>query len=64
MDALRGAIHEGQLLGVSEPEASVKAAHKKLEEYKSGGVVHQDGLKAVKARLLNLLKEFVKAGSS
>ena len=64
MDGLRGAIHEGQLMGVSESEDNVKASHKKLEEYKSGGVVHQDGLKAVKARLLNLLKEFVKTGSS
>ena len=61
MDALRGAVHTALFMDASTDVTKVKDHTKTLEQYKSEGLVHQDGLKAVKQRIHSLLKEFTKA---
>ena len=61
MDALRSAVHTALSMDATTDATTVKEHTKTLEQYKSEGLVHQDGLKAVKQRIQTLLKEFTKA---
>ena len=61
MDALRSAVHTALFMDASTDVTKVKDHTKTLEQYKSEGLVHRDGLGAVKQRIHSLLKEFTKA---
>ena len=61
MDALRSAVHTASSMDDTTDATQVKEHTKTLEQYKSEGLVHQDGLKAVKQRIQSLLREFTKA---
>ena len=61
MDAVRSAVHTALFMDATTDATKVKDHTKTLDQYKSEGLVHQDGLKAVKQRIHTLLKEFTKA---
>eukprot|EP00434_Breviolum_minutum_P034179 symbB.v1.2.030240.t1/scaffold3319.1/size122997/4 len=61
MDAVRSAAHTALFMDATTDATKVKDHTKTLEQYKSEGLVDQDGLKAVKQRIHTLLKEFTKA---
>ena len=58
LDKLRLDLHAGSTVAPDAEKAACESATQKITSFKAEGMIHQDGLKAVKQRLLSLLREF------